>query len=180
MRPSAHDRRRVAEHAVDGLDDRGRRLRVGRGQRARERADVARRELVEQRAGVRIGRALDHDLDAHHLRVALERPDRAAHERAQLGLVARVRPARFDWVASREVGGPLEERGGVEVLLRSEVAVDRGQRHAGLLRDVAHLDRVVLPAVLQERDRGADDPVAPLLLPARERGGVGVDGDDRG
>ena len=65
------------------------------------------------------------------------------------------------------------------MLLRSEVAVDGGQRHAGLLRDVAHLDRVVL-AVLQERDRGADDPIAPLLLPAGEGGGIGVDRDDRG
>ena len=51
------------------------------------------------------------------------------------------------------------------------------QRHARLPRDVAHLDRVVLPAVLQERDRGADDPIAPLLLPAREGVGIGVDGN---
>ena len=65
------------------------------------------------------------------------------------------------------------------MLLRREVAVDRAQRHAGLLGDVAHLDRVVLAAVLEERDRGADDPIAALLLPAREGVGIGVDGDGR-
>jgi hypothetical protein len=29
--------------------------------------------------------------------------------------------------------------------------------------------------VLEQRDRGADDPIAPLLLPVRE--GVGIEGD---
>ena len=48
------------------------------------------------------------------------------------------------------------------------------------LRDVAHLDLVVLAALLEERDRGADDPIPPFLLTAGEGVGIGEDRDDRG
>ena len=88
MRPSAHDRRRVASTLLT-VSTIAAAVSASVDDNALVSAPTLRcRELVEQRARVRIGRALEHDLDAHHLRVALERPHRPAHERAQLGLVA--------------------------------------------------------------------------------------------
>ena len=62
VRPCDQDRKPRDHHAVRSFDDRRGGRRVGRRQRVRERTDVERGELLEAGAGVRIGRALEHDL----------------------------------------------------------------------------------------------------------------------
>jgi hypothetical protein len=62
-----------------------------------------------------------------------------------------------------EARGPLAHRGREQVVLRREVAVDRGQRDVGRGRDVSHLDGVV-PAVGAQLEGSVDHAPAPLEL----------------
>jgi hypothetical protein len=67
---------------------------------------------------------------------------------------------------------PLRHRGGQQVVLRREVAVDGGEGHVGGDGHVAHLHRVVA-ALRAEHERGVDEPTAPVLLLERQLAHLG-------
>jgi ABC-type ATPase involved in cell division len=90
-----------------------------------------------------------------------ERRVRVEEAIARVGLARSTRRRRSQPLAQGTP--PDEQRLCEQVVLRREVAVERGQRHAGPGRDVLHHHRVVA-ALGGERGRGEDDARAARLL----------------
>ena len=123
--------------------------------------------LAPHRGRVRRGQRGEHC--RHQLRLAAHGPQRAVQDIEDA--VGRVlAPGRVLADARVEQLDPVHERGGEQVVLAREVAVDGAHGDVGPGGDVAHLDRLVAPLETQ-RHGGVDHALTPGLLGAGERAG---------
>jgi len=175
-RPVHHPRaQRSVEHGVDRAVDR---VMIGverPGKRHLHGVVKLHGDRLVQVRRVRVRGRVQHHHDPVELWLQLERPDRVVEDLAQPLRLARTRRSLLlELLLERAL--PFDERGGEQVLLGGEVPIKRPERDAGVARDIGDLHLVVL-AVRQRAQRGADDALAARELITTQRLWRGRSGD---